>query len=81
MSLQTVRHMSQLSDQSPDIPDAEPEPRQPETARGFDPYNSDAFKRLVTERRRTLDDMRMLDQEIRLARAQSRFRAIRYGNG
>jgi hypothetical protein len=45
--------------------------------RGFDPYsNANQLDRVRTERRRTLDDMRKLDEEIRRQRAQNKFRRL-----
>jgi len=45
---------------------------------GFDPYDSGMdLTRLGMQRRRTLDDMRRLDAEIRRERAQNRFRLMR----
>ncbi len=44
---------------------------------GFDPYDSGCdLERLKRERRRTLDDMRRLDEEIKRERAQERFRKL-----
>ena len=45
--------------------------------RGVDPYsNGNGLDRVRTERRRTLDDMRKLDEEIRRQRAQNKFRRL-----
>ncbi|HEY1803419.1 MAG TPA: hypothetical protein VGG45_02965 [Terracidiphilus sp.] len=37
------------------------------------------FERLCRERRRALDDMRMLAEDLRREQAQRRFQRIRYG--
>ena len=38
------------------------------------------FERLCRERRRVLDDMRKLEEDLRREQAQRRFQRIRYGN-
>ena len=38
------------------------------------------FERLCRERRRALDDMRKLAEDLRREQAQRRFQRIRYGN-
>ena len=38
-----------------------------------------AFERLCRERRRVLDDMRKLEEDLRREQAQRRFQRIRYG--
>jgi hypothetical protein len=37
------------------------------------------FERLCRERRRALDDMRKLEEDLRREQAQRRFQRIRYG--
>ena len=50
--------------------------------RGVDPYrNGNGLDRVRTERRRTLDDMRKLDEEIRRQRAQNKFRRLMSATG
>jgi hypothetical protein len=45
---------------------------------GFDPYDSGVdLERLRMQRRRTLDDMRRLDEELRLQRSRDRLRMLR----
>ena len=50
------------------------------TARGSaDGGTESDFERLCRERRRALDDMRKLEEDLRREQAQRRFQRIRYG--
>jgi hypothetical protein len=51
-----------------------------ETAYGSTDRGTESdFLRLCQERRRALDDMRKLDEDLRREQAQRRFQRIRYG--
>jgi hypothetical protein len=66
-----------MSDQSLATSERVSTRQEPSDRPGFDPYSSgNGLEHWRNERRRTLDDMRKLDEEIRRERAQNKFRRL-----
>jgi hypothetical protein len=71
--------MKTLMDRSMDARDAATRAVSTACGSAYGGTESD-FERLCRERRRVLDDMRKLEEDLRREQAQRRFQRIRYGN-